>query len=190
MVKKIAYCSIYIAIIATMSFVPFIGYISIGPVAITIIPIAVVIATLHMGFIGALTSSLAMGVCSLIASFVFGDPLQAFYWPDISVLPRFLMGMGVYLICRIIGKMNLWKASIVGILGAFLNTLFVTAFLFLHNEFHKINLPGDFIWWIYAIYINALVEISVTGVASSVIWPLVKILRTTRNPEKNSFTEW
>jgi hypothetical protein len=48
-IRQITTLSVYLGLIMALSFIPFTGYIQVGPLAITTIPIFVAMATYHQG---------------------------------------------------------------------------------------------------------------------------------------------
>lgn len=125
------------AILLIQTSIPFLGYIPIGPLSLTIIQITVIIAAIVLGpldgaiiggvwglitFIRAFTSP-----TSPIAPIVFTNPL-------ISVLPRILIGVVAAIVFHKLlkGKLNDTAAmSIAGILGSLTNTILVLGLIYL-----------------------------------------------------------
>ncbi|EFF41141.1 ECF transporter S component [Mycoplasmopsis alligatoris] len=188
MIKKITYCAIYVALIMMMSLVPWLGYIKIGVIHISTIPFIVVVATLHMGFIGAFTAGLTFGIGSLIASIVFGEP--TFIYPDLSVLPRILVGLLVYLFYKLLGKPNIYKAVVLGILCPVFNTLLVTVFLFIHHSVAPISWLTNLKAWIILIWLNFIVEVAFSAIVVGALWPAVKYFRNKELDLKEHKITW
>ena len=96
-VEKIVIYAVIIAIIAVMTFVPQVGYITIGPniISITTLHIAVLLFAWIFGWKAGVVAGLAFGFFSMLKAIVMpvtvGDP--AFQNPLISVLPRVLFGL-------------------------------------------------------------------------------------------------
>lgn len=92
--------AIFSAIILLLSLIPNIGYIRIGPVAITIIHIPVLIGIMILPFAHAAGLGFVFGLSSLMASFIYGTtPMDmAFQNPLVSILPRVLFAVVAYLI--------------------------------------------------------------------------------------------
>lgn len=84
--------AIFCALIIVMTFVPYTGYISYGPVEITTLHIVVIIGSIFLGVkYGALLGGV-WGVACLIRAFT--NPLWIMFTnPLISVLPRILVGI-------------------------------------------------------------------------------------------------
>jgi uncharacterized membrane protein len=85
--------AIIIAIIAIMSFVPFIGYIPLGIGTITLIPIPVIVGTALNGRLRGVIYGLVFGLLSLLVALTSGTGFNVlFINPLVSVLPRILFG--------------------------------------------------------------------------------------------------
>ena len=85
--------AIIIAIIGVMSFIPYVGYIQIPPVSITIIHIAVIFFAWMFGWKEGLVAGFAFGMFSLFKA--LSSPVGMDYFfinPLVSVLPRTLFG--------------------------------------------------------------------------------------------------
>ena len=95
-VENIVLNALIIAIIAVMTFVPYVGYISIPgtPISITTIHIAVIIFAWMFGWSKGIVAGLAFGLLSLIkAAAMPVSPSDVYFVnPLISVLPRLLFG--------------------------------------------------------------------------------------------------
>ncbi len=107
--------AMFTAIIAVMSFVPWLGYITVGGVAITLIHIPVLIGGIIGGKRVAITLATVFGVLSMIRSFITPDALNIFFQnPLVSVLPRILFGIALWyvyvgikwLITKILSRKN------------------------------------------------------------------------------------
>ncbi len=95
-VYKMTTYAMIIAIIAVMTFIPQVGYISIGGViSFTTVHVVVIICAMVFGWQEAFVAGLTMGVCSLIKAAAM--PQSAldpdFINPFISVLPRAIFGL-------------------------------------------------------------------------------------------------
>ena len=92
-VSSIVRNAIIIAIIGVMSFVPYVGYISIKPVSITTIHIAVLFFAWMFGWKEGLVAGLAFGMFSLFKALSAPVGFDYFFInPIVSVLPRMLFG--------------------------------------------------------------------------------------------------
>lgn len=96
MIKSITINSILIALTAIMTFVPYIGYITIGgTLSFTTLHIIVIFAAAFFGFKEGIVTSFAFGLfCLIKAASMPGSPADAdFVNPLISILPRVLFGL-------------------------------------------------------------------------------------------------
>ncbi|TNK93202.1 ECF transporter S component, partial [Mycoplasmopsis pullorum] len=128
--QQIVYLSIYFALTLILTLIPNVGLIQIGVVSINLATLIIPLMVVHLRKLGIL-SGLFVGAGSFLAAIFYGKAL--FIYPDVSVLPRVLVGIAIYFIYEFLGKINFWKALVLGFSSAFLNTLFVSIFLLLHN---------------------------------------------------------
>ena len=93
-ISSIVRNAIIIAIIGVMSYVPYVGYITVGPISITTIHIAVLFFAWMFGWREGLVAGLAFGMFSLFKalSMPSGAIDYLFINPIVSVLPRLLFG--------------------------------------------------------------------------------------------------
>ncbi len=93
---KIAMTGIFGALSIILAFTP-IGYIQVGPLAITIMHIPTILATLTAGLIPGLCTGLVFGISSLIVAATSGTASNVFFVnPFVSVLPRILFPVAVW----------------------------------------------------------------------------------------------
>lgn len=94
-IKSMTISAIIIAIIALMTFVPFVGYIAVGPVSICIIHLVVLLAAMLFDWKQGLVAGLAFGLlCLLKAATMPTSPTDyMFLNPIVSVLPRAIFGL-------------------------------------------------------------------------------------------------
>jgi uncharacterized membrane protein len=97
-VYEITTISVFVAILVVMALVPMLGFVQIGPVALTLLHIPVLIGGIFGGRKVAISLGLVFGLLSLFvaltrpalpADFIFQNPL-------VSVLPRVLFGWALY----------------------------------------------------------------------------------------------
>ncbi len=149
-IEIIVISAIIIAVIAVMSFIPQVGYITIGVnvISITTIPIAVILFAWIFGWKEGTVAGLAFGILSLIRAYTL--PSSAFdpYFvnPLVSVLPRvffgFISGLAFDLL-RLIKKpmVRFWiDVIIVPICVAFHTTITLTMYFLVNgtNDFTSI----------------------------------------------------
>jgi len=104
-IREITTLSIYLALIIVLSFVPYTGYIQIGPLAITTIPIIVAAATYHKGLKGSLMAGLAFALGSYLRAVTMFPTLMVD--PMLSIVPRILMLLSIYLSYKLLGEIKL-----------------------------------------------------------------------------------
>ena len=94
LLKQITLNAVLIALIAVFTFVPNIGYITLGPISFTDIHVFVLIGALLGGWQTGAITGLAFGFMSLFKALSFPSTVDfLFVNPFISVLPRFLFGL-------------------------------------------------------------------------------------------------
>lgn len=97
-VSEITLDGLFIAILVVMSILP-IGFIPLGTISATILPIPVILGTAFLGWKRGLLYGTAFGVSSFLVAIIRGGAGDAlFIDPLISILPRALFGglIGVY----------------------------------------------------------------------------------------------
>lgn len=98
-VSEMTFLAMFIAIITVMSFVPWLGFITIGGVAITIIHIPVLIGAIFGGKKVGIILATTFGVLSMIRAFMTPDAFNIFFQnPLVSILPRFIFGVSIWYI--------------------------------------------------------------------------------------------
>ncbi len=124
-IKALTMTAIFIAIITVMTFVPYTGYIRLGPIEITTLHVPVIIGAVILGKEGGFLLGTVWGVLCVIKAIATGDPI--FMNPLISLVPRMIDGFVVGLIADLLrGKMNHKKYSIIcGAVGSLINTVLV-----------------------------------------------------------------
>lgn len=149
-VEKIAIFAIIIAVIAAMSFIPQVGYITIGVnvISITTIPIVVIFFAWMFGWKEGTVAGLTFGVLSLARAYTL--PTSAFdpYFvnPLVSVLPRLVFGFVagiIFDVFRLVRRpvIRFWcNAIMVPILVALHTTLTLTMYFVVNgtNDFSQI----------------------------------------------------
>ena len=146
-VKDIAIDAIFVAIIATMIFVPYVGMITLPFISFTLLHLPVLLGAYLFGWRKGLLFGIAMGVCSLIKATTMpaGTFDALFIWPWISVLPRALFGFLSGLFFDLLHKNSKLYGNplIVGLLSfAFtvMHTVFVFGSLFIFFPTETIGL--------------------------------------------------
>lgn len=181
-IREMTIYAMFVAIIALMSFVPSIGFITIGPVSFTIIPAVVIICAFSTGWKGGLISGFAFGLFSMILSLSSAvTPWDIeFQNPLVSILPRLIFGLVAGLIGEYVTKKTYKTkatkfAFIAG--GSAISTLIHTCLVFVMMVVCIPLTPvlaayqGTTFWMLFAtvITVNGLIELSL----ALIIAPLV-----------------
>lgn len=128
--KEIALTGVFAGLILLMAFIPMFGYIQIGPVALTIIHIPVLIGGVAGGKRVSVNLGLIFGISSLLvvltrpvlpSDFVFQNPL-------VSVLPRVLFGYVAYVFYNFANK-HIKNNFVATVISFVFSTLAHTAFV-------------------------------------------------------------
>ena len=125
---KIAIMACFMALIAIFTFVPYVGFIPLGFMSVTIIHVVVIIGAMLLNKNYGALLGLFMGVSSMIKSMTtgtMGD--QTFIMPWVSILPRVLFG---YLAGLIYEKMHFKSKYLNAFLCAMFSTIIHTLLVF------------------------------------------------------------
>ena len=145
-IERIVINAIIISIIAVMSFVPQVGYITIGvnAVSITTIPIAVLLFAWMFGWKEGAVAGLAFGVFSMVKAFAMPAAPSDIYFqnPFVSVFPRLIFGFIagiVFDLLRLVKRpmLRYWMDVVV---VPFLVALHTTVVLVMFSLFSKTEL--------------------------------------------------
>ena len=127
--RRLVVLSLFLAIIAAMSFVPYTGYITIVPVSITTLHVPVIIAIIMLGTRDGLIVATAFGLLSLVRAYMAGTVEGIIFMnPLISVAPRMLMGLCTGLVAAFLRdkiKNSYVFFIVIALVGTLLNTVFV-----------------------------------------------------------------
>lgn len=175
------------AIIIIQTTVPFLGYIPIGPLSLTIIPVTVIIAAIVLGLKeGAIVGGI-WGLITFIRAFVAPTSIIApivFTNPLISVLPRILIGVvAAFVFHRMLrGKFNeTVRMSIAGVLGSLTNTILVLGFIYLfyrepYANFLQMDLEQLLPALLTIMATNGITEAVLSGILAPIVSkPLLKL---------------
>lgn len=93
-IRSIVYDAMFLAIFVVFTFVPYLGYITIGPVSFTYIHLFVILGAALFGWKRGLLYGFFMGIFSLIKAVQFPGTADYFFLnPFISVFPRMIFGL-------------------------------------------------------------------------------------------------
>lgn len=145
-IRAMTETALFAALIVIMAYVPFLGYIPLGPIRATTIHIPVIIGALILGpkkgailgFVFGLTSFLTNTFTPNVTSFVFtpfysvGDIHGGWQSLIVCFMPRILIGVAAYwvfrLFYRLMGKHEhslLISLGLAGLVGSLTNTILV-----------------------------------------------------------------
>ncbi|PWL97114.1 MAG: hypothetical protein DBY09_06690 [Selenomonadales bacterium] len=105
--KDITILGLFIALMAVLAFVPYIGFIPLTPaISLSIVHLPAIVGTIILGFKKGMILSLAFGVLSLIRAFTpMGVADVTFQNPLIAILPRLFITPGAYGVYKLMQKL-------------------------------------------------------------------------------------
>lgn len=183
---RMSVLAMFIAIIILQTTIPIIGYIPIGPLEITIIPVTVVIATILMGTLDGAIVGGVWGLITFIRAFAWPtSPLAAivFVNPVVSVLPRILIAVVAGVVYSSITKhikSNSASISIAAILGSLTNTVVVLGLIYVFYkaqapQLYHLNIKDLLPYLLGVVGTNGIPEAIFSGiVAPLIVTPLQK----------------
>lgn len=134
---RIALLALFTAIIILQNFIPFLGYIPLGVLNLTIIHVTVIIAALLLGPKDGAIVGGVWGTITFIRAFVWPtSPIApiVFVNPLISILPRILIGVVAgyaFLWAKKSFHSKIFAASLASVLGSLTNTFLVLGQIYL-----------------------------------------------------------
>jgi len=139
--------AVFTAIIVIMAFVPWLGYITIGAISITLIHIPVLIGGIFGGRRVSLSLGLVFGLSSLIVALTRPvTPVDLLFQnPLISVLPRVIFGWAlyeIYLLFRKVIKQEYISIPVSMAVSTFVHTILVIGALYLFAQEEMIRIVG------------------------------------------------
>ncbi|MCM3409625.1 ECF transporter S component [Metabacillus litoralis] len=177
------------AIIIIQTSIPFLGYIPIGPLSLTIIQVTVIIAAIVLGtkegaIIGGIWGMITfirafVAPTSVIAPIVFTNPL-------VSVLPRILIGVvAAYVFHKMLSKKlnETVRMSIAGVLGSLTNTVLVLGLIYLfyrepYANFLELDMEQLLPALMTIVATNGITEAFISGLLTPIISkPLLKLIK-------------
>ncbi|KAA9242006.1 MULTISPECIES: ECF transporter S component [Aerococcus] len=169
--------SLFIAILIMQTFVPWIGYIPLGPANVTIIHITVIAGGMVLGPASGAMLGLVWGVLSLFHNMIQPTILSPIFLnPLVSVLPRVCVGFLSGWAAKFLGQWLRPEISrvIVGALGTITNTslvIIMTALLSAEAYAKALNIPETAVLgtFVGALGLNFIFEI----IAAAVLVPII-----------------
>lgn len=171
-IQAMTLSAMIIAIIVTMTCIPYVGYITVIPISITTIPLVVLVVAAIFDWKQALVAGIAFGLTSLVKASTMPGVDFFFVNPLISVLPRAIFGFLAGIVFHFIKKINnLLLKNVLTIISAglltALHTVMVLTMLYLFRN--MLNSESFMSILQYVISLNAIIEIG----ASMVVTPIV-----------------
>lgn len=166
-IRELTIHSMFIALIALMGFVPFLGFIPLGAsVSITIMHLPVLLGAALLSPRSATLFGFTFGVVSLLVVLTSAapQPIDLFFInPLISVLPRILFGVIAGLLFALARKLTSWQQfgllSLFAFLATVIHTILVLVMLWLFARADLLGLFGNLINFIWVILtLNGFVE--------------------------------
>lgn len=180
---KLTQTAILSAVIIMMAFVPFLGYIHLGPLSATtlVIPVAIGAAVIGPGagaFLGFIFGATSYVQCFGLDAFgTTLNEINPFFTLLMCFVPRILMGLLTGLIYKAVSKASPLAGAITcSIAAPALNTvMFVGALMLFFGKSDYIMSFGNSFIAVVAVLItwNAVFELATTGVLGSLISPLI-----------------
>lgn len=134
-VRKMTIMAVLSAISIMLSMIPFVGYIQIGPIAITTMYIPVIIGAIMEGPMAGAVIGFIFGGSSLIRALTIPTVTSfAFINPLVSIVPRILIGVIAYYVYKLVMKVtkNVYISGLVtGAMGAITNTVGVLGMIYI-----------------------------------------------------------
>lgn len=178
--RNLVYYAMIMAIIVMMAAVPFLGYVQIFPIAITLVHIPVIIGTILFGWKAGFLFGLTFGVSSMIVAITRGAATDLlFINPLISVVPRIMFGLIIYPIYRLFERIQSSEALSIGLtafVSSFVHSVLVLAAIFLLLTYEGKMVGSTIFQQLLATVLT--VNVSLEAVASTIVAiPLVKAVR-------------
>ncbi|MCQ2009047.1 MAG: ECF transporter S component [Sporolactobacillus sp.] len=134
---RLVLLSVFTAIILLQNFVPFLGYIPIGALSLTIIHLTVIVVAIVLGPIEGAIIGGVWGMTTFIRAFTFpSSPIApiVFTNPLISVIPRILVGFVAGYLFILLKRTKLPRIvcmSIAALFGSITNTVLVLGLIYI-----------------------------------------------------------
>lgn len=173
-----------------LTFVPYTGFMSIGIISFTIIPVVIAFATYHQKLAGAILTSILFGLGSFILAMAGITHSILFTRPEIAILPRVILGLLVWAISLLLGTLKFWKFVLLTVCTVLLNTSLVTGFMFMTSLYDaQVRDVAKTLWlWLALIWLNFTFEISVAVILSFGLFFVLKgLLKSLEEQQKNSW---
>ena len=165
-IENMTISAIFIAVIALMSFVPYVGYVTIPgtPISICTIHVVVILAGLLFGWKQGLITGTAFGLLSLIiAATMPKAPSDAlFVNPMVSVFPRAFFGLAAGLLFDLVKKLkNIGARTVLYVVVCVFATVLHTCLVLLMLwAFNRDSFSDPFLLIVGVLFtVNGLIEV-------------------------------
>lgn len=186
-VIRLTQLAMWTAITLILAFVPYLGYITIGPFSITTVHIPVIIGAVMMGpaagaflgFVFGLTSVIQATLQLPVTAFIFSPfvPFGNFSSLLIAFIPRILVGVFagyIFILLKKIDKHGFFASLAAGIVGSMTNTIFVLggAYILFGSQYAAVTkIPFKSLLWVILSVVgtNGVVEAIVAAVVVTAV---------------------
>ncbi|WP_017755360.1 ECF transporter S component [Calidifontibacillus oryziterrae] len=178
------------AIVVIQTFIPFLGYIPIGPLSLTIIPITVILTAIVFGPKNGAIVGGVWGMITFIRAFVAPtSPLAPIIFtnPLISVLPRILIGITAGSTYYFLEKSIISNARamrIAALIGSLTNTFLVLGLTYIfykvpYANAYNIDVTEVLPTILYILVTNGIAEAILSFIIAPIVAkPLLKFMKT------------
>ena len=179
--------AMFLAIIMIQTWVPFMGYVAIPPLNITIIHVTVIVATLYLGPKQGLAVGTFWGLNSLIRAYTMPTSpmyIYVFSSPLVSLLPRMIMPLIVAAMYRVFSY-DKWRSksyALAGAVGAISNTVLVLGAIVLFKRADYLSITQadmSTLWNILGgiVVVNGIPEMIFSGLVTPIIMKVLSKVR-------------
>ncbi|MGX7144358.1 ECF transporter S component [Facklamia languida] len=176
---SLVHLGLFFGIILLQTWVPFLGYIAIPPLNITIIHVTVMIATLYLGIREGFLVGTFWGLNSLLRAYLMPtSPMYVYVFssPLVSLLPRMIMPLLVGWFYHH-GSSHLshqWRLRLSGLMGSLLNTILVLGSIAIFKRAEYLQIQGadlNGLWKVLGgiILVNGIPEAIFAAMATPII---------------------
>lgn len=183
-IQRITVLAMLSGIVILLAAIPQFGFITLGPLSLTILHIPVIIGGVIYGVFGGVVMGTVFGVSSWVISQIRGGVLDIlFFNPLISIFPRIVFGLLVGGLSQILLKPTLkknvyyWYVTLISFLTSVTHSFLVLLMIFIITFEGQLNLGTVLtqFWGFFAVYLGqALLE---AVFAAFILQALVRILK-------------
>ncbi len=193
--RTLALNALLIAIIVLMSVIPFLGFIQIGPIAITLSHIPVIIGAIILGPVSGAVLGVTFGLGSWYAALTRGaTPVDLLFTnPLVAILPRLLFGLAAAYLWKLVRLKNQQPSASKIAFTAFsstlvhtvavLSTIYLTIQLTQDQTLLTLIASGFMPFVLGAVGVNVLMEALTAIFVSSAILSALGFVKKSRKPD-------